>query len=198
MNPDEEVQKRIKQFKKIASKISRNNNGRGTNQYIKAKEMGLPKPKISKETKQKFMEHAKKHNGTFWTKENRQRQRNIMVDVVKNNPDLFIRNKTGWVKNYKYKNVMLKGKWELKTAKWLDKQNIKWEYEKYNFLYEWEGNEHRYFPDFYLKNLDVFIEVKGYKTDKDLAKWKQFTKKLIIFDEKYINKLNMITIYDIL
>lgn len=47
---------------------------------------------------------------------------------------------------------------------------------------------------FYLINEDLYIEIKGYETSKDEAKWSQFSKKLkIIFGKelKYNYKLNI-------
>jgi PAB1-binding protein PBP1 len=40
----------------------------------------------------------------------------------------------------------------------------------------------KYTPDFYLTESDEYIEIKGYKTEKDKAKWSQFpkNKKLIV------------------
>jgi len=38
--------------------------------------------------------------------------------------------------------------------------------------------------------LEIYIEVKGYQTPKDDAKWKQFPKKLLIVKKKEIENLN--------
>jgi hypothetical protein len=38
------------------------------------------------------------------------------------------------------------------------------------------GKSHRYFPDFYLPETEEYIEIKGYKTERDEAKWKYFPK----------------------
>lgn len=68
----------------------------------------------------------------------------------------------------------LHGSWELKYAQYLDEHRIKWIRNKDSFSYEFEGKERKYTPDFYLIDSDEYIEVKGYKTAKDLAKWDQF------------------------
>ena len=48
-------------------------------------------------------------------------------------------------------------------------------------------NSQRYYtPDFYLPDEDIYIEIKGYKTIKDEAKWSQFPidKRLkVLFDK---------------
>ena len=45
------------------------------------------------------------------------------------------------------------------------------------FPYNWNGDR-TYFPDFYLPELSEYVEVKGYKTERDVAKWQQFPNKL--------------------
>lgn len=46
-----------------------------------------------------------------------------------------------------------------------------------------------YFPDFYLPNLDLYIEVKGYERERDLAKWSQFPEKLIVLKKQEIEEI---------
>lgn len=59
------------------------------------------------------------------------------------------------------------------------------------FNYVFEGEEHRYYPDFIVD--DTYYEIKGYKDDKFFEKVKQFphNKKLVVVDfrtiDKYIN-----------
>lgn len=94
---------------------------------------------------------------------------------------------TSWIGN----EEILHGGWELKVAKFLDEHKIHWCKSKDHFTYIFENKEHEYFPDFYLKDYNLYIEVKGYVNPKDLEKWKQFPKKLLIIDNKTINKLDL-------
>lgn len=71
----------------------------------------------------------------------------------------------------------MQGTWELRFAIWCDKNNIIWEKNKKSFTYTYKNKNHLYFPDFYLKDIDKYIEIKGYATERDLAKWEQFPKK---------------------
>ena len=71
----------------------------------------------------------------------------------------------------------------------MDEQKINWCKSKEHFTYIFEEKEHEYFPDFYLKDYDLFIEVKGQVMPKDLEKWKQFPRKLLIIDQKTIKNL---------
>lgn len=98
---------------------------------------------------------------------------------------LIIYNHTSWLGN----EEVLHGGWELKVAKYMDEQKINWSKSKEHFTYIFEQREHEYFPDFYLKDYDLFIEVKGQVMPKDLEKWKQFPRKLLIIDKKTIKNL---------
>jgi hypothetical protein len=84
--------------------------------------------------------------------------------------------------HYNYNGVDLHGRWELNYAQYLDKNNIKWIRCKEQFDYFYDGKNRKYTPDFYLTESDEYIEIKGYKTEKDKAKWSQFpkNKKLIV------------------
>ena len=59
-----------------------------------------------------------------------------------------------------------------------------WERNKEKFLYEHEGKTRYYIPDFKIN--DFFIEVKGFVTNKDNSKWRDFPYKLVVIKEKDI------------
>ena len=75
-----------------------------------------------------------------------------------------------------YKGIDLHGTWELKYAQYLDEKGISWERCKDRFTYTFDDKIRYYTPDFYLVGLDKYIEIKGYATKKDYAKWTQFPK----------------------
>lgn len=74
--------------------------------------------------------------------------------------------------------MWLNGTWEHKYAMWLDSHNLTWKRNTQHFPYLFEGKVRKYFPDFYIKDNDTFVEIKGYETSKDKAKWSQFPKTL--------------------
>jgi hypothetical protein len=76
--------------------------------------------------------------------------------------------------------VSLNGTWEYKYALWLDANNIDWRRNVKGFPYTFESKQRKYYPDFHLLKEDIYVEVKGYETEKDKAKWSQFPKKLIV------------------
>lgn len=96
--------------------------------------------------------------------------------------------------HYKYNGVDLDGKWELYYAMYLDEQGISWQRCVDKFLYEFEGKNHYYTPDFYLNDFKTFIEIKGYETEKDRAKWEQFPadKTLVVLKEKELKALGIL------
>lgn len=76
----------------------------------------------------------------------------------------------------------MKSSWEVKLASLLDKKQIKYLYEPKGFSYlDSEGTERYYWPDFYLSESNVYVEVKGFM-DK-LSKWK-----IQSFKKNYPNK----------
>ena len=82
--------------------------------------------------------------------------------------------------HYSYQGADLHGKWELAYAMYLDRKGVKWERCKHRFAYQFEEKTRFYTPDFYLPNEGEYIEIKGYETEKDRAKWSQFPKELIL------------------
>lgn len=93
-----------------------------------------------------------------------------------------------------YNGIDLHGSWEVAYAKFLDNNNIKWQRNKDSFTYTFQDKERKYTPDFYLIDDDVYIEIKGYKTEKDDAKWAQFPthRKLIVLMQKDLVEMKVI------
>jgi len=72
-------------------------------------------------------------------------------------------------KRVKYNDVWMKSSWEVKYAKYLDKNNIKWEYEPTTFRL----SNTTYTPDFKINN-KKYIEIKGWFSPKSYLKIKEF------------------------
>lgn len=158
----------------------------GKNQFSKARELGLEKPVISLESRLKRSEAAKKQ---VWTEERRKKLSLSMREAVKRNPESYTSNNVcGRVKIEEYKNKKFHGKWEVLFAKWLDANEIIWEREIESFPYFWSNDWHLYFPDFFIPEYNVFVEIKGYETDRDRSKWSAVSN-LIIIRGKEISKI---------
>ena len=97
--------------------------------------------------------------------------------------------KCSYGKGGKYKNTWMRSSYELKFAKYLDKQGIKWQYEPKAF----DLGTTTYRPDFYLPTKNIYIEVKGYWTEEAKNKFELFKKifsniKIIVVDKETLQK----------
>lgn len=163
-----------------------NKGHKGSNQYIKAKELGLNKPIISQETRYKLGKswRGKKHS----QEEKVKISKGIRKAILEHPESYSSSNVNGRVKHYEYNGYKIDGLWELEVAKYLDSKNIKWEKPNKGFKYEWNNNIHLYFPDFYLPEYNYYIEVKGYQRERDLYKWRSVDN-LIIIKSKEISQI---------
>jgi hypothetical protein len=174
------------------------------NQYTKAKELGLPKPKVRQHiwTDEEKKIHSIKTsliNKDYWSNiKNREKHSVLMADVVKNNPESYSSNNvSGRVKMYNtfdfYGETKVKGKWELAVATWLNDNLINWTNRIKPYNYFWNNSWHLYFPDFLLLDNNVIIEVKGYETERDREKWKSvIDKQFFLIKQNEINNLDNI------
>lgn len=102
-------------------------------------------------------------------------------------------NKCGYGKGSYYKNIWMRSTWEVKYAKYLDKNKIKWLYESKTFDL---GNT-TYTPDFYLPKTDEYIEIKGWWLKGAIDKFKVFKQlykniKTIVLMEKELKQLEVL------
>lgn len=110
----------------------------------------------------------------------REKHKKKMQEVYRNRiPHAHARSKHGY-----YKDIWFESSWELMFIVYCLENNIQFERNHTAFSYQYENSIKTYFPDFYLPKTDEYIEIKGVKTEKDIAKWQQFPKKLIVIDEK--------------
>jgi hypothetical protein len=67
----------------------------------------------------------------------------------------------GW-----YNNIWMDSSWELMFAKKLDEDNIEWtrDNSKYFEYSDLGGKCKKYYPDFYIPEKDLYVEIKGYWT----------------------------------
>lgn len=156
------------------------------NQYVRARELGLPPPTISDETKQKLSEASRNRTPEQIEKQTIKSSETITKKLHKGEWHTFKD-----CPNYHYNGYTLNGSWELKYAQYLDKKNISWKRCDQSFPYTFEGRTHRYTPDFYLIESDEYVEIKGYKTKKDEAKWAQFPKALKILEKRDLLSLSI-------
>ncbi len=94
------------------------------------------------------------------------------------------------------KDIKVQGKWEKDVANWLNKQNIKWDRKTLKY-----SNHRRYTPDFYLKDYDWYLEVKGWLRDIDIIKMSKVIEEhhivIKMLNKKEYKQLDNITILDL-
>lgn len=101
----------------------------------------------------------------------------------------------GRCKKYNYKSpiageIKVDGSWELIFCKYADLNKLNWKRNTKRFKYvKPNGITASYLPDFYVEDWESYVEIKGYETDLDKAKWEQFPEKLIIYRKKEIGEL---------
>lgn len=131
-----------------------------------------------------------KYKGRPFTEEEKKKHSETMKKAVLEHKKSYSSNNVcGRVKIQEYSGIKFHGKWEVEVARWLDRNNVKYVRDGIKpFEYLWNNSTHLYFPDFYLPDYNIYIEVKGYETERDRCKWKS-VKNLIIFKQKEIEQI---------
>lgn len=167
---------------------------KGENSWSKANKLGI-EHKMSLKQKQYFnSEICHKHLINIGKKrwadpKAKENHRKKMHEIIRKNPEKYSANNIcGRTKIIEYNGFKLNGSWELIVAKWLDNNNIKWTNIIKPIPYDWNNETHLYFPDFYLIEYDIFIEVKGYERERDRCKWKVLNN-LVVIKYNEINKI---------
>lgn len=116
--------------------------------------------------------------------------------------------KDGFVKTKYYKifcpytdeDVTVQGTWELKYCDYLNEQKTNWVRDRKNnlrFKYSENDIKRTYFPDLYLPDLDIYIEIKGYFSEQDklkMEKVKEYNedKNIQILQKEDLEKLGIV------
>ena len=152
--------------------------------------------RFTDEVRKKIGEKQKIIQSKIWNEQKRKEHSKLMSKIRDDNPESYSsENVCGRVKPIKlidsYGNdTKCLGGWEVLVAKYFDSVGIRWINKiEENFQYYWNNSNHRYFPDFYLPDKNVYVEVKGFERDRDRAKWKQFPKKLVVIKLNEIKQI---------
>ena len=95
-----------------------------------------------------------------------------------------------WTTSQNGKLICMRSSWEVEFSNWLTSKKYTWEFEPKAFSLD----ECTYTPDFYVKELDAYFDVKGWMREDAKAKIVKFRKtypniKLIIADKDYLLKI---------
>ena len=108
-----------------------------------------------------------------------------------------LNNRGGKCKWFDYNGQKLQGRWELNVAKKLDEMNIAWYKPKVHkdvWAYNLDDKLKSYTPDLYLKDLDIYLEIKGYwwgddKRKMDAVIAQHPDKKIVILEKNDYQRL---------
>lgn len=81
----------------------------------------------------------------------------------RNNPNCGARAHYIRSKRYEYGGVLMDSTWEVNLAEWLDARNEPWTRDR-SIHFRWtddQGSKRKYFPDFYLPRLDLYVDTKN-------------------------------------
>ena len=112
----------------------------------------------------------------------------IMKKAVLANPESYSSSNRGRTKQVIVDGIKLQGQWEVDFYLWAKAKGLDPIRPTEAFKYKWNG-ERWYHPDFYIPSMDLYVEVKGYETDRDRAKWRDFPKNLRIIKEAEIKQI---------
>jgi hypothetical protein len=119
-----------------------------------------------------------------------------MKQAVDKNPESYTSSNRGRTKQIIVDGIKFQGQWEVDFYLWAKENGLEPRRPSKSFTYEWNGTR-TYFPDFYIESKDLYVEVKGYETDRDRAKWLTFPKKLRIIKEAEIKQIREGTFVDL-
>ena len=161
---------------------------KGANQFSKAAREGLPLPLMTPESKAKALE-TRRQNGTLkHSEESKKKTSASMKLAVIRNPDAYTSSNRGRAKQIIYDGIKFIGQWEVDFYQWAKNNGLSPKRPAAGFKYMWNG-ERTYYPDFYIESLNLYVEVKGYETDRDRQKWLQFPEQLRIIKEAEIKQI---------
>lgn len=151
---------------------------KGANQYTYGAEMTV-------ETREKIRSASK---AQVWTAERRNNHQIAMRRAVLEHPEAYNSSNRGRTKQVIVDGIKLQGQWEVDFYLWAKENGLNPQRPVTAFKYVWNG-ERWYYPDFYIPSKDLYVEVKGYETDRDRAKWDQFPHKLSVIKAQEIHQI---------
>lgn len=165
----------------------RNTGKKGRNQFSKARDEGRPIPVQSDESKAKSLATKILRGSLSHSEESRKKISAAMKKAVAEHPDSYSSSNRGRTKQIIVDGIKLQGQWEVDFYLWAKAHNMNPARPSKAFHYEWNGTR-SYHPDFYIQSVG-YVEVKGYETDRDRAKWDQFPEELFVVREQAIKSI---------
>lgn len=146
------------------------------------------KRNLSQESKEKIRNALKGQKigkaSTFEKEEERKRK----ISENRNGKMGGYRQGSGRGKQGRYNGYWCDSSWELAFVIYNLEHNINFKRNTRKFEYEFQGEKHKYIPDFIMED-GTYIEVKGYETEQTLAKYKAFPNTIQILKWKELKHM---------
>lgn len=144
---------------------------------------------LTDEGRNKIRQSTIEQNKQKWSDlEFRKKHQESMKRAVLENPESYSSSNRGRTKQIVVDGIKLQGQWEVDFYLWAKDSGLNPQRPTKAFRYIWNG-ERWYHPDFYIESLNTYVEVKGYETERDRAKWSQFNEKLVIIKKQQIHQI---------
>lgn len=118
--------------------------------------------------------YYKSHPGSFTGKTHSADVRKILSQKASINNLTKFDKLSGRGKRGYYKGIYCQSSWELAYVIFCIDHNINFKRNTQHFDYIFENQRHNYFPDFYLPDIDTYVEIKGYYDLRSKIKASQF------------------------
>lgn len=185
-NPNHQMKKSPRKSEKWLESMHKRK-GHGTNQYIKAKELELPKPILSEETKNKLSKASKGRKHSELSKQKISESMRKLIQEGNREYGFLHR------KSYEFDGKRLDSVYEVKVAQELKEHNIKFDIHPKGLSYIGDDGKIRtYFPDFYLKDYDVYLDPKNDFLLSEQYKYHNLTTKEKIMRVQDYNNVSVI------
>lgn len=144
---------------------------------------------LSSEGKYRISNATKQKNLTYFADEgNRLNHKQSMQSAVERYPESYSSCNANRSKKTTYDNIRFDSLWEIDFYKWCEINNIECIRNKKGFKYTFSGTR-TYFPDFFLPNQNMYVEVKGREIERDRIKWAQFPFPIYVLRLQEINQI---------
>lgn len=143
----------------------------GSNQFLKAKKLGLNKPHISDETRLKLANGGK---AVIWTNERRQQHSISMKQAVATHPESYTSANRGRVKQFIVDGIKFQGRWELAFYEYCLLKNIAIKRVNVSFPYEWHGTRSGIASILATSKVEAFIMADDSTADHTAADHRYF------------------------
>jgi len=140
------------------------------------RKMSLTKTgKIFSEEHRKNMSLARIGEKSVWYKKHLpdEMRNKISLSHIGNKNPMFGKNRP-YIKGDNYNGYYMKSSWEIIYAKWLDSKGYHWIYEPKRFYFI--NKPFTYLPDFWVDELNSYVEIKGWMDDLSKEKIDLFSK----------------------